>query len=172
MLTARPPLELQLDARPELAATLRRRLSDWLEAAGVTRKDVFEVTLATTEAFENAVRHPRRPRAPMVDLRVSSTDSSLCVSLRDHGVWDGRQAGKAHGLGLPMMRLGRGADRSRHHHGDHVAGSLAALMRLRSRASRPEHERGGAGHDDPLVRGQCSGDESLQAPLTLEPPAV
>ena len=105
MLTARPPLELHLDARPELAATLRRRLSDWLEAAGVTRKDVFEVTLATTEAFENAVRHPRRPRAPMVDLRVSITDSSLCVSLRDHGVWDGRQAGEAHGLGLPMMRL-------------------------------------------------------------------
>ena len=105
MLTACPPLELRLDARPELSATLRERLSDWLEAAGVTRKDAFEVTLATTEAFENAVRHPRRPRAPVVDLGVSITDSSLCVSLRDHDVWDGRQAGEAHGLGLPMMRL-------------------------------------------------------------------
>jgi anti-sigma regulatory factor (Ser/Thr protein kinase) len=104
MLTARPPLELRLDARPEVAATLRERLSDWLEAAGVTRKDVFEVTLATTEAFENAVRHPGRPRAPSVDLKVSITDSSLSVSLRDHGVWDG-QAGEADGLGLPMMRL-------------------------------------------------------------------
>ena len=41
----------------------------------------------------------------MVDLRVSITDSSLCVSLRDHCVCDGRQAGEAHGLGLPMMRL-------------------------------------------------------------------
>ncbi len=105
MLTARPPLELQLEARPELAATLRGRLSDWLEHAGVTRKDVFEVTLATTEAFENAVRNPRQPYAPLVDVRVSIADSSLCVSVRDHGVRDGRQEGEAHALGLPMMRL-------------------------------------------------------------------
>jgi anti-sigma regulatory factor (Ser/Thr protein kinase) len=105
MLITRPPLELKLDARPEQAATLRARLSDWLEHAGLTRKDVFEVTLATTEAFENAVRDPRQLRAPVVDLRVSITDSSLCVSLRDYGVWDGRQTGEAHALGLPMMRL-------------------------------------------------------------------
>jgi anti-sigma regulatory factor (Ser/Thr protein kinase) len=105
VLTARPPLELQLEARPERAATLRGRLSDWLEHAGVTRKDVFEVTLATTEAFENAVRNPLQPYAPLVDVRVSIADSSLCVSVRDHGVGDGRQEGEAHALGLPMMRL-------------------------------------------------------------------
>ena len=35
---------------------------------------------------------------------MSITDSSLSVSLRDHGVWDS-QAGEADGLGLPMMRL-------------------------------------------------------------------
>ena len=94
MLTACPPLELRLDARPELSATLRERLSDWLEAAGVTRKDAFEVTLATTEAFENAVRHPGRP--------------------------------------------GRGADQSRRHDGDHVAGPVAALTRRHSSSFRPE----------------------------------
>jgi anti-sigma regulatory factor (Ser/Thr protein kinase) len=104
-MTDRPPLELQLDARPELAATLREQLTRWLENAGVTRKDVFEVTLATTEAFENAVRHPRQPRTPVVDLRVSMTDSAVSVSLRDHGVWDNRHAGEGDGLGLPMMRL-------------------------------------------------------------------
>ena len=85
-MTDRPPLELQLDARPELAATLREQLTGWLENAGVARKDVFEVTLATTEAFENAVRHPRQPRTPVVELRVSMTDSAVSVSLRDHGV--------------------------------------------------------------------------------------
>lgn len=103
-MTDRPPLELQLDARPELAATLREQLTGWLEGAGVARKDVFEVTLATTEAFENAVRHPRQPSTPVVELRVSITDSAVSVSLRDHGVWDG-QAGEGEGLGLPMMRL-------------------------------------------------------------------
>jgi anti-sigma regulatory factor (Ser/Thr protein kinase) len=70
----------------------------------VARKDVFEVTLATTEAFENAVRHPRQPRTPVVELRVSMTDSAVSVSLREHGVWDNRQAGEGDGLGLPMMR--------------------------------------------------------------------
>jgi anti-sigma regulatory factor (Ser/Thr protein kinase) len=103
-MTNRPPLELQLDARPELAATLREQLTGWLESAGVARKDVFEVTLATTEAFENAVRHPRQPSMPVVELRVAITDSAVSVSLRDHGVWDG-QATEGEGLGLPMMRL-------------------------------------------------------------------
>ena len=105
MMTDRPPLELQLDARPELAATLREHLTGWLENAGVARKDVFEVTLATTEAFENAVRHPRQPRTPVVELRVSMSDSAVSVSLRDHGAWDNRQAGEGGGLGLPIMRL-------------------------------------------------------------------
>jgi len=104
-MTAWPPLELQLDARPELAAVLRARLSDWLENAGLTRKDVFEVTLAATEAFENAVRHPRQPRIPMIDLRASITDSALCVSVHDRGAWNGGEQTGANGLGLPMMRL-------------------------------------------------------------------
>ena len=104
-MTDRPPPELQLDARPELAATLREQLTGWLQGAGgLARKDVFEVTLATTEAFENAVRHPRQPSTPVVELRVSITDSAVSVSLRDHGVWHG-QAGEGEGLGLPMMRL-------------------------------------------------------------------
>ena len=104
-MTARPPLELQFDARPEVAATLRARLSGWLEHAGLARKDVFEVTLAATEAFENAVRHPRQPRSPTVDLRASLTDSAVCVSVRDRGIWNGLELGESHGLGLPMMRL-------------------------------------------------------------------
>lgn len=100
-----PPLELRLDARPEVAATLRARLSDWLENAGLARKDVFEVTLAATEAFENAVRHPRRPRMPTIDLRASLTDSAVCVSVRDRGSWDDADHHNDNGLGLPMMRL-------------------------------------------------------------------
>jgi anti-sigma regulatory factor (Ser/Thr protein kinase) len=100
-----PTLELQLDARPEVAATLRARLTDWLENAGLARKDVFEVTLAATEAFENAVRHPRQPRMSMVDLKASITDSALCVSVRDRGIWADREPHQGNGLGLPMMRL-------------------------------------------------------------------
>jgi anti-sigma regulatory factor (Ser/Thr protein kinase) len=105
MMTAWPALELQLDARPEEAATLRLRLSDWLENAGLARKDVFEVTLAATEAFENAVRHPLRPRSPAVDLKVSISDGGLCVSVRDRGTWHRRGPDEGNGLGLPMMRL-------------------------------------------------------------------
>ena len=96
--------DMAFGRRRKLAAILREQLTGWLENAGVARKDVFEVTLATTEAFENAVRHPRQPSTPVVELRVSITDSAVSVSLRDDGVRDG-QAGEGEGLGVPMMRL-------------------------------------------------------------------
>jgi anti-sigma regulatory factor (Ser/Thr protein kinase) len=52
---AEPSLRLSLDARPESIALLRRQLGGWLEETGATRGELFEIQLATTEAFANAV---------------------------------------------------------------------------------------------------------------------
>ena len=65
---AEPSLRLSLDARPESIALLRRQLGGWLEETGATRGELFEIQLATTEAFANAVLHPEEPTSDLVEI--------------------------------------------------------------------------------------------------------
>jgi anti-sigma regulatory factor (Ser/Thr protein kinase) len=76
----------------------------WLEEAGVNSGEVFEVLLAMTEAFANAVEHPRQPRSHLVDIEGAISDHSVTVSIRDYGTWEDEQTRKENGgLGLVMM---------------------------------------------------------------------
>ena len=98
------PLQLRLPARPEFAPLLRDRLRVWLGEAGATEREIFEVVLATTEAFANAVEHPNQPRRHLVDIEGGMSDDALTVSIRDYGTWDGAHTPKEDGgLGLVMM---------------------------------------------------------------------
>ncbi|HEY7604641.1 MAG TPA: ATP-binding protein [Gaiellaceae bacterium] len=99
-------LQLRLQACPESASMLRECLCSWLETAGAAKKDVFEVSLAATEAFANAVLHPRNANTPVVDVTACMTDHSVRLSIRDYGTWqDGSTPNRNGGYGLPMMRL-------------------------------------------------------------------
>jgi anti-sigma regulatory factor (Ser/Thr protein kinase) len=51
----RPRLHLRLEATPKASSELRRSLRVWLEDVGVSDRDAFDVTLACSEAFANAV---------------------------------------------------------------------------------------------------------------------
>ena len=76
----------------------------WLEEAGVDESGIFEVLLALTEAFANAVEHPREPRSQLVDVEGMIDDHSVTVSIRDYGTWQDEQTHKEDGgLGLVMM---------------------------------------------------------------------
>jgi anti-sigma regulatory factor (Ser/Thr protein kinase) len=76
----------------------------WLEDAGANNREVFEVLLATTEAFANAVEHPHEPRTHVVDVEGMITDDAVTISIRDHGSWGSEQARKDEGgLGLVLM---------------------------------------------------------------------
>jgi len=97
-------LELRLQARPEFAPLLRERVRMWLEEAGATKTETFEVLLAVTEAFANAVEHPDDPRSHVVDVEGTIGDQAVTVSIRDYGTWQGEDTKKEEGgMGLVMM---------------------------------------------------------------------
>jgi len=101
---AEPSLRLSLDARPESIALLRRQLGGWLEETGATRGELFEIQLATTEAFANAVLHPEEPTSDLVEIAGTVTNRHVTLSVRDHGRWQDESSPKdGGGLGLAIM---------------------------------------------------------------------
>ena len=96
-------LEIRLPARPDLMAVLRGRVRMWLEEAQASEREVFEVLLATTEAFANAVQHPHEPTSDLVDVEGSLIDGCVRISIRDYGTWQSEAARNEGGLGLVMI---------------------------------------------------------------------
>jgi len=94
-----PSLQLSLDARPESIALLRRHLGGWLEETGATRGELFEIQLATTEAFANAVLHPEEPTSDLVEIAGTVTNRHVTLSVRD----------TAAGRTSPRQRTGAGS---------------------------------------------------------------
>src|SRR5215471_9816853 len=65
------PLQLRLHATPQAAVELREALRSWLEGAGATVQETFDVTLACSEAFANSIGNPLRPATLIVDVERS-----------------------------------------------------------------------------------------------------
>lgn len=99
-----PTLRLRLQARPESMSLLRRQLSAWLKEAGATDRELFEIQLAVTEAFANAVEHPAEPTSHLVEIEGTVTNRSIMLSVRDYGRWQDESSAKAEGgLGLAII---------------------------------------------------------------------
>jgi anti-sigma regulatory factor (Ser/Thr protein kinase) len=98
-------LELRLQARPEFAPMLRDRLRTWLEAAGASEPETFEMLLAGAEVFANAVEHPQEPTSHLVEVHGTITDEAVVtVSIRDYGKWQSEDVHKEQGgLGLVIV---------------------------------------------------------------------
>ena len=64
----------------------------------------FDVVLACSEAFANAVEHPLAPAAGQVEVRGTVSDDTVTVTIRDYGLWreNSQQGGRGHGF--RMMR--------------------------------------------------------------------
>jgi anti-sigma regulatory factor (Ser/Thr protein kinase) len=75
-----------------------------LEGAGARNGEVFEVLLATSEAFTNAVEHPQERTSRRVDVTASLRDECLRISIHDYGTWQSDERDeKQGGLGLVLM---------------------------------------------------------------------
>jgi anti-sigma regulatory factor (Ser/Thr protein kinase) len=96
-------LRFRLQARPESAPLLRRRLEEWLEQQQVSAPERFEVLLAASEAFANAVEHPLLPAAAVVDVEAVLRGNELEVTIRDYGTWRNERDRAEGGLGFPIM---------------------------------------------------------------------
>jgi signal transduction histidine kinase/DNA-binding response OmpR family regulator len=94
---------LQLPADPTRLSVLRRRLEDFLTAHAVPEHDVFDLTVAVSEAAANAIEHPIAPSRPVIVVEASVEDDAVTVTVRDTGRW--RPAGTAglRGRGLALI---------------------------------------------------------------------
>jgi anti-sigma regulatory factor (Ser/Thr protein kinase) len=73
-------------------------------STGANEREIYEVLLATSEAYTNAVKHPQKPTNPLVDIEGSITDHALSISIRDYGTWQSEQTRKdGGGIGLALM---------------------------------------------------------------------
>jgi len=97
-------LQLRLQARPESALLLRERLHLWLDELGAKDEEIFDMSLASTEAFANAIEHPRQPRADVIDVEGSLSGRTITVTVRDHGSWCEQRQRHEGGYGFPLMR--------------------------------------------------------------------
>src|SRR4051812_42982217 len=93
-------LRLCLQGR-ESGVLLRERLCLWLEELGVAGEVVFDVSLAASEAFANAVEHPHAPAARPIEVDGDFRDSTVTVTVRDFGSWGASRQREEGGYGLP-----------------------------------------------------------------------
>ncbi|GAB7050692.1 SpoIIE family protein phosphatase [Catenuloplanes indicus] len=103
-------MDLRLPADPNRLSVLRRRLDDFLGAHGVPENEIFDLTVAVSEAAANAIEHPVAPREPVIDVTVRiepgphGTPAAVEATIRDSGSW--RPEGEAgfRGRGLALIR--------------------------------------------------------------------
>jgi anti-sigma regulatory factor (Ser/Thr protein kinase) len=102
--TTVPSLQLRLQARPQSALLLRQRLCLWLDEFGANEESIFDLMLASTEAFANAIKHPRQPRADVIDVEGSLNNRTVTISVRDFGTWREQRQRAEGGYGFLLMQ--------------------------------------------------------------------
>ena len=94
-------LHLSLPARPGTLQPLRSTLRRWLEEAGATEEETFDVLVATGEACSNVIRHaPATGASFELDLR---RNGDVSVTVRNAGRWRVRSDPGDGGRGFWLM---------------------------------------------------------------------
>jgi anti-sigma regulatory factor (Ser/Thr protein kinase) len=96
-------LDLTIPAQAEQLSVLRRTLERWLTEAGATDEEVYEITVACSEATTNAIEHAYGPGSAEVEVVCSVEDGCVTVSVRDWGQWRDPR-GRDRGRGLFFIR--------------------------------------------------------------------
>jgi serine phosphatase RsbU (regulator of sigma subunit)/anti-sigma regulatory factor (Ser/Thr protein kinase) len=98
-----PRMELRLDANIDVLGRLRRTLERWLSIEGVTGEDVFDLTLATSEAAANAIEHAYGAHDATFTVSYERRESTVEVVVQDTGRWRAERD-DARGRGLSVMK--------------------------------------------------------------------
>lgn len=99
--TANDALRLNVAARAEELAAIRRLLRGWLTDSGADRRAVEAVLLASGEACTNAIEHAYGPGEQTFQLFGEIENGSVQLTIRDNGRWrPPRGQNRGRGLGL------------------------------------------------------------------------
>nr|QLJ99882.1 SpoIIE family protein phosphatase [Micromonospora carbonacea] len=95
---------LRLPADPTRLSVLRSRLEDFLTAHRVGENDLFDLTVAVSEAAANAIEHPVSPAEPTIGVEVTLVDGTVVATVRDSGQWRESTGAGFRGRGLALIR--------------------------------------------------------------------
>jgi anti-sigma regulatory factor (Ser/Thr protein kinase) len=94
---------LRLPADPTQLSVLRRRLEDFLTAHAVPAGDIFDLTVAISEAAANAIEHPVEPVEPVITVEMSLDENAVLATVRDTGSWRPATDAGFRGRGLALI---------------------------------------------------------------------
>ena len=95
---------LRLPADPTRLSLLRKRLEDFLVAHQVGENDLFDLTVAISEAAANAIEHPVSPTEPVIEVDVTIADGTVTATVRDTGRWRESSGSTFRGRGLTLIK--------------------------------------------------------------------
>jgi serine phosphatase RsbU (regulator of sigma subunit)/anti-sigma regulatory factor (Ser/Thr protein kinase) len=96
-------LRLRLDAVPASMPLLRHTIRRWLHEAQATTAEIFEITVAASEAFSNAIEHAYAAADGKIEVEGELRREDLTLTVRDWGRWR-QPRGTNRGRGLGLMR--------------------------------------------------------------------
>jgi len=96
-------VQLRFPAVPAALPRLRHTLRRWLDQSGVAPSEIFEITVAVSEAFSNAVEHAYAASDATVEVDIRLTDGDLRIQVQDSGQWRAPR-GTHRGRGIGLMR--------------------------------------------------------------------
>ena len=94
---------LRLPAEPTRLSLLRRRLEEFLTSHGVAETDIFDLTVAVSEAAANAIEHPVDPAEPVITVEASIDEEAVTVTVSDTGSWKPADSAGFRGRGLALI---------------------------------------------------------------------
>ena len=95
-------LSMRLPADPSALGPLRRRIGRFLQAAGASEQERFDITLTVSEAAMNAIEHAYGPADAEFELEARASGGEVEITVRDSGVWRERR-GTERGRGLSII---------------------------------------------------------------------
>lgn len=95
-------LSLTYSASPASLRSLRRTLQRWLDEAGASDTEIYEITVACSEAATNAIEHAYGPAPASFSLDCGVLGRTVRLQIRDWGAWRPPR-GQDRGRGLRLM---------------------------------------------------------------------
>jgi anti-sigma regulatory factor (Ser/Thr protein kinase) len=85
--------------------SLRRELSALLSTSTLSADETYDLLLSVSEAASNAVEHAQDPLEPFFDVVAEVEETTVTVTVTDHGRWLPPTASAFRGRGLEMMAV-------------------------------------------------------------------